>query len=315
MKRIFLRFPAVLLCLCVLLTFTGCGSESTPDEVKIEKANSSQDGNYRSNHSVVLVPSLAMEKTIGNDTIKIDISNIAEGYIVVAYTGAKERAKLQITGENQITYTINLTGNLDVIPLTSDSGSYQLTAYECIQGNEFAMIYSDVLDVSLENAKGPYLYPNLYVNFTQDSECVSVASELAKDATCDLDVVAKVYSYVVDNIEYDHEEAENVASNYLPNTDEIMETRKGICLDYASLMAAMLRSQRIPTRLEIGYAKDAYHSWISVFTEDEGWVSGIIEFNGQNWTLMDPTFAANSSAKKLKSFIGDGTNYTTKYTY
>ena len=30
---------------------------------------------------------------------------------------------------------------------------------------------------------------------------------------------------------------------------------------------------------------------------------------------MDPTFAANAGTKKIKKFIGDGSNYTTKYIY
>ena len=45
----------------------------------------------------------------------------------------------------------------------------------------------------------------------------------------------------------------------------------------APLMAAMLRSQGIPTRLEIGYSKDAYHAWVSVYIEDIGWIDSIIE--------------------------------------
>ena len=43
--------------------------------------------------------------------------------------------------------------------------------------------------------------------------------------------------------------------------------------------------------------------------------NGIIQFDGVNWSLMDPTFAANAGSKQLKSFIGDGSNYVTKYNY
>ena len=78
----------------------------------------------------------------------------------------------------------------------------------------------------------------------------------------------------------------------------------------------MLRSQSIPTRLQIGYAGSAYHAWISTYIEDIGWIDGMIRFDGQSWSLMDPTFAANqSSPESLKKFIGDGSNYQTLYTY
>ncbi|MBR2401449.1 MAG: transglutaminase domain-containing protein, partial [Lachnospiraceae bacterium] len=66
---------------------------------------------------------------------------------------------------------------------------------------------------------------------------------------------------------------------------------------------------------EIGYAGEAYHAWISTYLNEIGWVNGIIEFDGKNWQLMDPTFAASSSEEKLKDFIGDGSNYVTKYIY
>ena len=94
-----------------------------------------------------------------------------------------------------------------------------------------------------------------------------------------------------------------------------MSTGKGICFDYASLMTAMLRSQGIPTRLEIGYSGEAYHAWISVYLKEAGWVDNIIEFDGTNWTLMDPTLGASNNKKSVEKYIGDGSNYVVKYSY
>ncbi len=130
-----------------------------------------------------------------------------------------------------------------------------------------------------------------------------------------MEVIGAVYEYVITNIDYDYDKAETVESGYLPNVDKILAQKSGICFDYAAVMAAILRSQRIPTRLEIGYAGDAYHAWVSTYIKDIGWINGIIEFDGKDWTLMDPTFAANSSESDLKEFIGDGSNYATKYVY
>ena len=85
--------------------------------------------------------------------------------------------------------------------------------------------------------------------------------------------------------------------------------------DYAALMSAMLRSQRIPTKLEVGYSGDVYHAWISCYVDEIGWVDNIIEFDGKNWSIMDPTLAANNSASDVKKYVGNGKNYVTKYTY
>ena len=101
----------------------------------------------------------------------------------------------------------------------------------------------------------------------------------------------------------------------IPNPDETLSTKKGICLDYASLTTAMLRSQGVPTKLEVGYSGDAYHAWISVWTKETGWIDNVIRFDGKKWTLIDPTLAANNSKQSVRKYIGDGSNYTLKFVY
>ena len=128
-------------------------------------------------------------------------------------------------------------------------------------------------------------------------------------------MISAVYTYVTTHITYDYEKAQTVQSGYLPDIDGTLASGKGICLDFASLMVSMLRSQNIPTRMEVGYAGQAYHAWLSAYIDKAGWVNGILEFDGSDWTLMDPTFAATSSEKDLKNFIGDDSNYKTKYIY
>ena len=80
-------------------------------------------------------------------------------------------------------------------------------------------------------------------------------------------------------------------------------------------MTAMLRTQRIPTRLEVGYSGEIYHAWISCYLTEKGWVDNVIEFDGKNWSLMDPTLASNNGKGSVKKYVGDGSNYTVKYTY
>lgn len=121
---------------------------------------------------------------------------------------------------------------------------------------------------------------------------------------------------MVKNVKYDDEKAQNVQSGYLTSVDETLKTKKGICFDYAALMTAMLRSQGIPTKLEIGYSGDIYHAWISTWLNEKGWVDNIIQFDGKSWELMDPTLAANSDNKEdVKEYIGNGEHYVLQYSY
>jgi len=75
----------------------------------------------------------------------------------------------------------------------------------------------------------------------------------------------------------------------------------------------MLRSVGIPAKLAIGYTASVRHAWIDVYIQSVGWVERAVEFNGDEWKLMDPTFAAAETDQDLQEYIGDGDNYITEY--
>ncbi len=252
----------------------------------------------------------------GNDKIQIDTSNISDGYFYVHYLSNNPKVKLQVKGPDEVIYTYNLKNDPVYIPLSAGNGSYTFTLYENIEAKRYATAYNGGATVTLKNEFAPYLYPNMYVNFTDQSKAVAMSDTLTKDATCDLDKVTMIYDYIINTVVYDEEEAKTVTYDYLPEVDEVLDTQKGICFDYAALMACMLRSQSIPTKLQVGYAGESYHAWISTYVDDVGWIDGIIQFHDGEWTLMDPTFAANGkNSDRIKKFIGDGTNYNVLYSY
>ena len=98
--------------------------------------------------------------------------------------------------------------------------------------------------------------------------------------------------------------------------DTVLDSKKGICFDYAALMCGMLRSQGVPCKLVVGYAGTTYHAWISVWSEQSGWIDGVIWFDGTAWRRLDPTFASSGgSSKSILDFINKDENYTVKYLY
>lgn len=310
----------------------GCGNDSqtipdTPDvtaspvEIRQEGVSTSasvpgSETGTRDNTPLCLVPEADGILEMRNDVAVIDYSHADQGYICADYSGSVSKIKLILSGPDGTDYTYDLHGNgYEVFPLSAGSGSYKATIYENISGTSYSTCLYAGFDAVLANEFGPFLYPNQYVNFNADSKAVAKGAELAAGADTDLDVVISIYDYITASIKYDYNKASDPPAGYVTDVDEILSSGTGICLDYAALMSAMLRSQQIPTRLEVGYAKDAYHAWISVYTEETGWLNGLIEFTGSSWTLVDPTFGANSSEKSLKKFIGDGTNYTLKKVY
>ena len=270
----------------------------------------------RDNTPECLVPSADGTHNYVNAYIALDTSHMDDGYIMAAYLGTSSKVKLQLSGPDYMTYTYDLASSTyEVFPLSAGSGSYTIGVFENIKDDLYATVFSTTIEADIAAPMNAFLYPNQYVKFDSSSQVVSKAQELVAQAHDDLEAINFIYSYVVSNITYDYDKAENVQSGYIPNVDEILDLKTGICLDYAAVMASMLRSQRIPTRREVGYAGDAYHAWISTYVENQGWINGMIQFDGQNWSIMDPTFAANAGEKEIENFIGNGGNYVTKYVY
>lgn len=293
---------------CLLLG--GCSGSSSAS--RKEHSGPPRDSTPR-----VLTPSADGVTVYQNDFASIDASNTSQGYVMVKYNGTNEKVKLRITCPDQscYTYLISDRGAYDTFPLTAGNGSYALQVLENVAGDTYTVSLAQSINVNIEDEFLPFLYPNQYVNFHTDSKAVSKGSDLAKDTYSDLDVVQNIYNYVIKNISYDTEKAQNVSYGYVPDIDDTLSSKKGICFDYAALMTSMLRSQNIPTKLEVGYSGDAYHAWISTYIDDKGWVDDIIQFNGNTWQIMDPTLAATNDSAAVKKYIGDGSHYVVKYTY
>ena len=293
---------------CLLLG--GCSGSSSASRKE-------HSGPPRDSTPKVLTPSADGVTVYQNDFASIDASNTSQGYVMVKYNGTNEKVKLQITCPDQscYTYLISDRGAYDTFPLTAGNGSYALQVLENVAGDTYTVSLAQSINVSIEDEFLPFLYPNQYVNFHTDSKAVSKGSDLAKDTYSDLDVVQDIYNYVIKNISYDTEKAQNVSYGYVPDVDDTLSSKKGICFDYAALMTSMLRSQNIPTNLEVGSSGDAYHAWISTYIDDKGWVDDIIQFDGDTWQIMDPTLAATNDSAAVKKYVGDGSHYVVKYTY
>jgi len=320
------QFAALILSMILLV---GCGA-SEPEESATSYVDMIQISELAvlEDEAVALAESPAaastmLEAVASGKMVKkgskatIDYSNTTDGYVMTQYTAkTTKRLKVQVKGP-ATTYTYNLTAGIwEVFPLSDGNGKYQISVFENVSGSSYALVESVSCNVALKDEFAPYLRPNQYVNYSAASETVAKAEELLKDVTEPLEQVKIVYDYVVKNLTYDKQRAATVKSGYLPVLDSVLAEKKGICFDYAALMTAMLRSQGVPCKLVVGYAGTAYHAWISVWSEEAGWINSAIFFDGQTWQRMDPTFA--SSAKQSASimkYIGDGSNYTVKYLY
>ncbi len=330
------RMRVTAMCLALLLLCTalaGCGQQASQESVvqsSVEITETETGGDQIIEEEMValaeapavdvdLTPVASGKLVQKNTKASIDYSNTTDGYVMVKYSAAStKKIKAQVTGPTT-TYTYNLdAGAADwtVFPLSDGNGAYKVTVFENVTGTKYSTVLSVSFQVTLKNEFAPFLRSNQYVNYTNAINTKAKAKELCSGKKDELEKVKAVYDYVVTNFTYDKTKAANVKSGYLPVLDTVLSTKKAICFDYAAVMTAMLRCEGIPCKLVVGYAGTAYHAWISVYSQENGWMDGAIYFDGADWKRMDPTFASSGKqSKEIMKYIGDGSHYTVKYLY
>ena len=273
---------------------------------------SNVEGPPRDNTPVVLQVSQPGVSVYAVDDAVMDYSNAAEGYICVMSNlpGIIIKVLVDTMGGTRYQYTISSPGEYITIPLSEGDGVYAVGVWRNVFDDQYSAVFSQNIEVILTDEYTPFLYPSQFVNFAAGDASTNLSQELTADNTVtDVDAINHIYRWVCENIDYDMEKATTVASGYLPNNNNTLTTLDGICFDYAVLTASMLRAQRVPAKLVIGYAGQAYHAWIEVRSFETGGVMHY-KFDGTEWVRMDPTFdAAASGAIDLSGVIGDGTNY------
>ncbi|HBB29705.1 MAG TPA: transglutaminase, partial [Clostridiales bacterium] len=190
-----------------------------------------------------------VEKVYKGSKSEVDATYIDEGYINVKYLNATDK-KLKVIiqkDSTKYTYDLNNRGEVDTLPLQMGNGKYKISIFENISNNKYSVKQTVNVDVKLNDENSPFLVKNQLVNFSDTSDTVKKAQELTEGKTDDIEKIGVIYDYIISNIVYDTEKAKNVQSGYLPKIDEVLKSNKGICYDYASVMASMLRSQSIPT--------------------------------------------------------------------
>ena len=252
-----------------------------------------------------------------NKYVAIDFSNTSQGYISIMYNGdSTENAIAKIIhGETEFIYT--LSGDKDVFPLNRGDGTYTVKVYQRLNSGQYKSVLTKKLSVNLENQLLPYLHPSQIVNYKADSLAVVYAERTCVEINSDLEKLQVLYAYVVENITYDHIKATNVESGYLSSVDSTYISKTGICYDYSVLLASMLRSQCIPTKLVMGYLNGTtiFHAWNEIYLADSGWVTVNIFLDKNVFKMLDTTLSVSQGDEEISKKLGDPEVYMPTHRY
>lgn len=142
------------------------------------------------------------------------------------------------------------------------------------------------------------LMPSPYVNVSPAVE--QAARDLGVDRRNEdpLSMVLKLNGALHEYLQYD------TASTKVDTTiEEVLQSRRGVCQDYAHVMIALLRSLRIPSRYVSGYVCNlqdqsdltndmASHAWVDAYLPGLGWVG------------FDPTHNTTVTGRHIRTAVG-----------
>lgn len=140
-----------------------------------------------------------------------------------------------------------------------------------------------------------------------EEDIKNLAEKLTENETGNYRKALRIYEWVCENIYYDSDSIYETSNNAPYVASDVLEERRAVCLGYANLYAALLRSIGIPCNVVTGYAlgvdtgitqwdnenihtTEANHAWNEVYVDNR-------------WVIVDTTWGS-------KNRITDGVKYT-----
>lgn len=135
---------------------------------------------------------------------------------------------------------------------------------------------------------------------------LQLTDSLIKPFHTDLEKVRVIFVWIAHNIAYDYEKLnlhQSDTTAYLSNSlfddtlliKNVLERRKGICYDYATLFRTMCTQAGIEAEMVKGYAKTSYKE-IGATSPKHAWNAVKI---GGYWRLLDVTWASERRYREL----------------
>jgi len=212
----------------------------------------------------------------------IDTEQCSQGIFTIDYTiGKDDKVKIMVQKNGtSLYYNLKSTKNSETFPLQLGEGTYTIAVLENVSDNRYRQVMQSTVDVFYTDTFSIFLQSIQFINWDDESPAVKIARELVSDKKSDYEKVRAIYDYIVHNFSYDFNKTE-LPYDYLPDIDKMMKDKKGICYDFSSLFASMLRSVGIPAKLVKGYGSKTkgYHAWNEVYIDG-------------SWKLIDTSFDA-----------------------
>lgn len=199
-------------------------------------------------------------------------------------------------------------GELSVYPMDVHNGNFKKdiwlrfgTGTYTIYAGDNAKRFDGAVSFNVTNTSKEdyqYLKSSGYVD-SESPEVTKIVETITNEKMTDLQKANAIHKWVTGNISYDYK-AYAAGISAVNTTSSVIESKVGICRDYAFIFAALARNAGIPTKIVYGDALNSKktlerHAW------NEAYVNG-------KWINIDTTWDAGYI--KNKAFVR---NQTVKY--
>lgn len=217
--------------------------------------------------------------------LSIDPEHIANGYFyarIINPSDSKYKLRVSKNGTN-LTYDINSLGIQETFPLQLGEGEYIVSLYKNVKKKNYINEGTIKMYPVFEDSYQPYLNSNQYVDYDGKTNIIQTALELLGKSV--EETIDNIIDYICSNYYYDFVQAILRKQGQLPDISRCYEKKMGLCQDLAALTVALLRINKVPARLVIGYYGAQYHAWTEIIKNDK-------------WELFDPTAEIRKDKKR-----------------
>ncbi|MCT8978550.1 transglutaminase-like domain-containing protein [Clostridium sp. CX1] len=212
---------------------------------------------------------------VKSNSPQINKDYVKDGYVQVMYKNSSgKKMKISVKRDTNVYYyDFDGKGEYENYPLQMGSGKYDVTLLENLEGKKYVEVESWNIEAKITNPNAMYLISNKIVDFSKANTAVNKAAALTKDIVSNDKKVQVIYSYLINNVNYDYNKLKTVQTGYVPDIDAVVKSSKGICYDFSAVFAGMLRAVGVPTKVVMGYSDNVkgYHAWNEVYLDGK-WI-------------------------------------------
>jgi len=163
--------------------------------------------------------------------------------------------------------------------LTEGIGEYRIRLLVWEEG--FRFLVAHTLPVTNQKEINRFLVPGRGIE-SNHPDIIRMAERITRGLTTDEARIRAVYDWVRKNVSYSDAKATSLKNFYFgfpTGALYALQNRAGVCEEFATLSAALLRAVGIQAKVVTGMANGGLHAWNRAF-------------NGSRWIEFDATFAA-----------------------